>query len=96
MGSSLKKPAEKINAKSEVLFDESTVNNKISFNILHFNDVYSIEDGETEPVGGAARFVNLVESIKNSKPTLVTFSGDAFSPNHCKMKFSFLIKRRPS
>lgn len=28
--------------------------------VLHFNDVYNIEGGTREPVGGAARFAQLV------------------------------------
>ena len=29
--------------------------------IVHFNDVYNLEEGESDPVGGAARFVAAVK-----------------------------------
>lgn len=53
-------------------------------NIIHFNDVYSIEENEKEPKAGAARFVSLVEKLIQSTntPTLVLFSGDAISPSN--------------
>ncbi|XP_037078081.1 snake venom 5'-nucleotidase-like isoform X2 [Pollicipes pollicipes] len=48
--------------------------------IVHFNDVYNIEAGMQEPVGGAARFVTAVEQYKHLNP-MVIFSGDIFSPS---------------
>ena len=48
--------------------------------ILHFNDVYSINEKETEPVGGAARFLTAVEKYRELNP-LILFSGDIFSPS---------------
>ena len=64
----------------------SEANNK-KFNIIHFNDVYSIEENDRDPKGGAARFVFLIEKLKNSTdiPTLVLFSGDAISPSNVSM-----------
>lgn len=54
-------------------------------NIIHFNDVYNIEEGSIEPIAGAARFVNLLENIlKSNETTLVLFSGDAISPSNCE------------
>ena len=51
--------------------------------IIHFNDVYNIE--ETEDSGpikaGAARFVTALDQY-NSKDKLVIFSGDVFSPSN--------------
>lgn len=32
--------------------------------IVHFNDVYNINEKESEPVGGAARFISAVESTQ--------------------------------
>mmetsp|Transcript_5095 Transcript_5095/g.7038 ORF Transcript_5095/g.7038 Transcript_5095/m.7038 type:complete len:645 (+) Transcript_5095:216-2150(+) len=50
--------------------------------IVHFNDVYNIESREKEPVGGLARFVSAVNTVKEKNPgTIVLFSGDAFSPS---------------
>ena len=52
------------------------------FNIIHFNDVYTIENRDIEPVGGASRFVTALEHLIEKKPnTLVFFSGDALSPS---------------
>jgi len=55
--------------------------------ILHFNDVYNIEEGSKDPVGGASRFTAAVNSYRKggsnfdgSEP-LVLFSGDAFNPS---------------
>ncbi|XP_077284564.1 mannosylglucosyl-3-phosphoglycerate phosphatase isoform X2 [Arctopsyche grandis] len=49
--------------------------------ILHFNDVYNIEETtKTEPVGGATRFATAVKTFSNLNP-LVLFSGDIFSPS---------------
>ncbi|KAL8723002.1 MAG: hypothetical protein Q9225_000618 [Loekoesia sp. 1 TL-2023] len=55
--------------------------------LLHFNDVYHIECGSAEPVGGVARFQTLrnfyVEDarFKDQPELLVLFSGDAFNPS---------------
>lgn len=49
--------------------------------IIHFNDVYNIEESEKEPVGGAARFSTAVHQIQKTAPSLTVFSGDAFSPS---------------
>lgn len=49
--------------------------------IIHFNDVYNIEEGKEEPLGGAARFYTALNEIKEEGPALVLFSGDALSPS---------------
>ena len=50
--------------------------------IIHFNDVYNIEEGSREPVGGAARFVGLLRELSSTGlPPLVCFSGDGFNPS---------------
>jgi len=71
--------------KSEIIFENTVnsndVNDAKTFRILHFNDVYNIEANNQEPVGGAARFINVLESLISQKPTLVFFSGDALSPS---------------
>ena len=46
--------------------------------ILHFNDVYNIDEQQKEPVGGAARFASMIKSLNDP---LVLFSGDAFNPS---------------
>ncbi|KRX08718.1 5'-Nucleotidase, C-terminal [Pseudocohnilembus persalinus] len=52
--------------------------------IVHFNDVYNIEENKEEPVGGISRFVTAVRQIRNQKnqnECLTLFSGDAYSPS---------------
>ncbi|RMZ73794.1 5 -nucleotidase [Pyrenophora seminiperda CCB06] len=54
---------------------------------LHYNDVYHVEAGSREPVGGYARFQTLVnyyrhdERFKGQTELLTFFSGDAFNPS---------------
>ncbi len=50
--------------------------------ILHFNDVYNIEEKKVEPFGGVARFKTALESFRGLDP-LVLFSGDLFQPSLC-------------
>ncbi|KAL9581586.1 MAG: hypothetical protein Q9212_003818, partial [Teloschistes hypoglaucus] len=55
--------------------------------LLHFNDVYHIEAGSAEPVGGIARFQTLRNFYNDDerfkdRPELITlFSGDAYNPS---------------
>ncbi|KAG2499914.1 hypothetical protein HYH03_002202 [Edaphochlamys debaryana] len=50
--------------------------------ILHFNDVYNIEEQAREPKGGAARLAGKVKEVKASGANpLVLFSGDAYNPS---------------
>ncbi|KAI4095297.1 MAG: hypothetical protein LQ339_007296 [Xanthoria mediterranea] len=55
--------------------------------LLHFNDVYHIECGSAEPVGGIARFQTLRNFYANDaryqgQSELITlFSGDAYNPS---------------
>ncbi|KAH5277735.1 hypothetical protein HBI26_064450 [Parastagonospora nodorum] len=54
---------------------------------LHYNDVYHVEAGSREPVGGYARFQTLInyyrddERFKDQPKVLTFFSGDAFNPS---------------
>ncbi|KAH0565495.1 hypothetical protein GP486_001104 [Trichoglossum hirsutum] len=54
---------------------------------LHYNDVYHIEAGSRDPVGGAARFQTMVDYYRSDaafakSPALLTFfSGDAYNPS---------------
>jgi 5'-nucleotidase len=57
--------------------------------ILHFNDVYNIEEMEhsdNENRAGAARFVTAF-NLYNSKDKLVIFSGDLFFPSNLSSFF---------
>jgi len=55
--------------------------------ILHYNDVYHVDPSSAEPVGGFARFMNLIENyrsgeqFKNQPELLTFFSGDVFNPS---------------
>ncbi|KZF25145.1 5'-nucleotidase [Xylona heveae TC161] len=54
--------------------------------LLHYNDVYHVEAGSQDPVGGIARFQTLINEYNSpqydSQPKLLTFfSGDAFNPS---------------
>lgn len=57
------------------------------FRLLHYNDVYHLDESSSEPVGGAARFVALCKEYRederfSGQPSLVTlFSGDVFNPS---------------
>ncbi len=58
--------------------------------ILHFNDVYNIEEKKSEPLGGVARFKTALDSFKELDP-LILFSGDLFEPSFCLLfRYSFL------
>src|SRR5690242_8840677 len=48
--------------------------------IIHFNDVYNIEEKQAEPVGGVARFKAALDSYKKYEP-IILFSGDLFEPS---------------
>ena len=61
--------------------------------ILHFNDVYNIEEKQNEPVGGAARFKTALDSFHDTEP-LILFSGDLFEPSLCR--YFYLIKLKVS
>jgi len=52
---------------------------RTTITIVHFNDVYNIESGSQEPVGGAARFTTAVRRLSDRDP-LILFSGDALNP----------------
>ncbi|KAJ5087065.1 hypothetical protein NUU61_008372 [Penicillium alfredii] len=55
--------------------------------LIHYNDVYHIEPGSAEPVGGASRFQSLINYYRTDprfagQPDILTFfSGDAFNPS---------------
>ncbi|XDG03813.1 hypothetical protein ABKA04_003428 [Annulohypoxylon sp. FPYF3050] len=79
--------------KSEVPPDESITYSSGSHDkppdirIVHYNDVYHVDQSSSEPVGGASRFMTLIKHYEEDakfkgQPNLVTlFSGDAFNPS---------------
>ena len=56
--------------------------------ILHFNDVYNLEEGRIEPIGGAARFKTALDTFKHLEP-LTLFSGDLFQPSLCILEIYY-------
>ncbi|KAI9737446.1 MAG: hypothetical protein M1834_009600 [Cirrosporium novae-zelandiae] len=75
-------PSESITYRSEVRHTTSP-----DLRLVHFNDVYHVEAGSAEPVGGVARFQSLINHYKADakfagQPELLTFfSGDVFNPS---------------
>ncbi|KAI9286286.1 Metallo-dependent phosphatase-like protein [Umbelopsis sp. AD052] len=60
---------------------------KYRCSIVHFNDVYHVSSGKSEPIGGAARFTTAIRDSrqhlesKGYADPMVLFSGDVFSPS---------------
>ena len=52
--------------------------------LIHFNDVYNVEERGVEPVGGAARFLTAVRAVTENVNPLILFSGDIFAPSISK------------
>ncbi|CAH8636698.1 unnamed protein product [Schistosoma rodhaini] len=50
--------------------------------ILHFNDVYNVEEQKQEPVAGAARFTTALKQHGAGQDSIVLFSGDCLSPSY--------------
>ncbi|KAI1394458.1 Metallo-dependent phosphatase [Hypoxylon trugodes] len=79
--------------KTEVPPDESvtyssgTHQGPPDLRLLHYNDVYHVDQSSSEPVGGVSRFMSLIKHYEEDEkfkeqPDLVTlFSGDAFNPS---------------
>jgi len=73
----------KLNVLSTVLCTDlyaTVMDAPTTITIVHFNDVYNIESGTQEPVGGAARFMTAVRRLADRDP-LILFSGDALNPS---------------
>jgi 5'-nucleotidase len=70
----------------KIFINNNIINDEKKLNIIHFNDVYNIENGNEEPVGGAARFLTAIERLIQQEPSIVLFSGDAISPSNSKNK----------
>lgn len=57
------------------------------FGIIHFNDVYEVTERKREPVGGAAKFADMVKSTtaefirRTGEKPLILFSGDCLNPS---------------
>ena len=58
-------------------------NQNKTLNIIHFNDVYNITESNKDICGGAARFMGLINKLKELKPSpIIFFSGDFLSPSN--------------
>jgi 5'-nucleotidase len=70
-----------------VTFTEGDVSTPPDLRFIHYNDVYNVEAGSSDPVGGIPRFQTLFKHYRNDdqfigQPDLLTlFSGDAFNPS---------------
>lgn len=68
-------------------YDSGNYDGPPELRFIHYNDVYHIEAGSREPVGGIARFKTLCQYYAQDKqfeglPEVMTlFSGDAFNPS---------------
>jgi hypothetical protein len=68
-------------------FNYIVMTQKYRCGIVHFNDVYHVSPGKSEPVGGAARFTTAIRDSRQHLESqgyadpLVLFSGDVFSPS---------------
>lgn len=81
-------PADIPSAEEQIIFTpENTPATPPDLRLLHYNDVYHIDAGTAEPVGGIARFQTLVnyyrddDRFKHHPKLLTFFSGDAFNPS---------------
>ena len=85
MGCNFSRPSEVVpivlNGGPMWRFSTNSVRGEACLTIVHFNDVYNIEEREKEPVGGAARFKSKLDSLQDLHP-LVLFSGDALNPSN--------------
>ncbi|KAJ5769638.1 hypothetical protein N7520_004197 [Penicillium odoratum] len=65
----------------------SSHNDTPDLRLIHYNDVYHVESGSAEPIGGVARFQSLMNYYREDprftgqSDILTLFSGDAFNPS---------------
>ena len=52
-----------------------------TLNIIHFNDVYNVDECKQSPKGGAARFTTALKKHGAGKQSIVLFSGDCLNPS---------------
>ncbi|CAI2387216.1 unnamed protein product [Moneuplotes crassus] len=72
--------------QKEVNFQTDKFSERKPLKIIHFNDVYNIEESKSEPVSGIARFVSALRSYDHVNP-LILFSGDIFAPSKLSIFF---------
>jgi len=71
-------------SKIEFLMDSKS--DRPPLKIIHFNDVYNIEEQKEEPVAGYSRFYSALRSYDHLDP-LILFSGDIFAPSKLSIFF---------
>lgn len=84
---SLMAPSNDDGSSSVVYSDSSPAVGAPALRFLHYNDVYHIEPGSAEPVGGISRFQTVVDQYRFSpeygelSKLITLFSGDAYNPS---------------
>ena len=70
-----------------ITYDSGNHEDSTDLRFIHYNDVYHVEPGSREPVGGIARFKTLCNYYQHDdryigqSRLLTLFSGDAFNPS---------------
>lgn len=78
---------EEIPPDTSLTYDSDSHNGPPDLRFIHYNDVYHVEQGSREPVGGIARFQTVCNYYQDDpqfegQPEVMTlFSGDAFNPS---------------
>ncbi|KAF2864293.1 5'-nucleotidase [Piedraia hortae CBS 480.64] len=73
--------------ESVIYSPDKSITDQPKLRFIHYNDVYHVEAGSRDPVGGFARFKTLCdyyahnERFKHLPECLTFFSGDAFNPS---------------
>lgn len=78
---------EEVPPDESLTYDSGNHNGPPDLRFIHYNDVYHVEQGSREPVGGIARFQTVCNYYQKDarfagQPEVMTlFSGDAFNPS---------------
>ena len=79
--------ADALHMSEPITFDSGNHDGIPELRFIHYNDVYHVEAGSREPVGGVPRFKTLCQYYQHDScfdgfPEVMTlFSGDAFNPS---------------
>lgn len=74
-------------AQASIIYDSGNNGGPPQLRFIHYNDVYHVEPGSRDPVGGIARFQTQCqyyrydESFRDLPEVVTLFSGDAFNPS---------------
>lgn len=72
--------------KLDIRFQMDSRSKRKPLKVIHFNDVYNIEETKDEPVAGSSRFYSALRAYSHQNP-LILFSGDIFSPSKLSIFF---------